>query len=204
MKINAVISKPAIEVNSANKSAILSAVIISMGIMSGVGIYLLSNGIIDELCDCFFAFVTDFSNKNKPEILSGLILSNVPYLIMMLIFATSVIGVFGIVGLTFAKSMGMGLLITYIYDSFALKGIVYSLLVILPGKFVMILAMILLTQSSIITSQDIRKSISCRDDKTVSLHKFALRIVVILLIFILSSIIDFITICSFSSLFEFI
>ena len=93
MKINAVISKPSINVNSANKSAIISAAIIAIGIIIGSIIFIVSkNTLADSLLDYFVSFSVDFANKNKPEILSGIILSNLPYLFMMLILGTSIIG----------------------------------------------------------------------------------------------------------------
>ena len=203
MKINAVISKPALKVNSADKTAIISAVIIAVGIIAGTVVFIFSKDTaVDSLCDYFLAFTSDFTNKNKPEIISGLILSNIPYFIMMLILGTSVIGVPGIAVLTFAKSMGIGLLVTYIYDSFALKGIEYCLLVLLPGKILLVFAMILLTQSCYVTSGNIRTSLY--DKETAEpLHKFAVRSLVILLLFLASSVVDYFTLTGFSSLFKF-
>ncbi len=204
MKINAVISKPSLKLNSTDKTAVLSAAIIVLGVMVGTVIYSVTkDGLINDLCDYYLFYVTDFSNKNKPEILSGIILSNIPYLIMMLIFGTSVVGIPGVVALTFTKSMGIGLLVTYIYEAFALKGIEYCLLVLLPGKFIMIFAMILLTQSCYVNSLSIRKCMNNSEDRVVSLHKFALRSFVIVMLFIFSSVVDFLTLKGFSTLFDF-
>ena len=66
MKINAVISKPSINVNSANKSAIISAAIIAIGIIIGSIIFIVSkNTLADSLLDYFVSFSVDFANKNN-------------------------------------------------------------------------------------------------------------------------------------------
>ena len=204
MKINAVISKLSINVNYANKTAILSAVIIALGIISGTIIFLVSDDTVAEtLFEYFISFTTDFTNKNKPEILSGLILSHIPYFVVMEILGVSVVGIYLIPMITFIKSVGIGMLVTYIYQMFTLKGIEYCLLVLFPGKFILIFAMILLAQNCLITSDNIRLSAHGNKDRVVELNKYILRTIFIAMIIIVSSIIDFITIISFSSLFDF-
>ena len=204
MKINAVISKSSVNVDSTYKSAIISAITIAVGIIFGAIICILSKDNLNlSLIEYFINFSTDFSNKNKPEILSGIILSHIPYFIMMIIFGTSVVGTPAVILLTNIKSMGIGLLTTYIYSSFSLKGIEYCLLVMFPGKFVLIFAMILLTQSCFVTSNDIRQRLTNKEGRVVSLEKFAVRSILIFGLIILSALIDFFAIISFSSLFNF-
>ena len=204
MKINAVISKQTLNINSANKSAILSAIIIALGIIAGAVVFIFSqDNIVNTLVEYFISFAMDFSNKNKPEILSGIILSHIPYFLTMLILGTSVVGTPGVMILTAMKSMGIGMLTTYIYSAFSLKGIEYCLLVLFPGKFILIFAMILLTQSCYITSRSIKESIKTKENRGVHFEKFALRSIFIAFLIILSAIVDFVTIISFSSLFDF-
>ena len=204
MKINAVISKPSVKMDRANKSAIVSALAVSIGIVVGSIVYAISKGeLTDTLLEYFISFSMDFTDKNKPEILSGIVLSNIPYFIAMVILGTSAVGTPVVLPLTFVKSMGLGLLTTYIYDAFALKGIEYCLLVLFPGKSVLIFAMILATQNSIITSNIIRKKLKYKDNGVVSLNKFALRATFILIMIMLSGVIDFLTLLSFNSLFNF-
>ena len=84
-----------------------------------------------------------------------------------------------------------------------LKGIEYCLLVLFPGKFIMLFAMILLSQNCLITSNNIRLSARGNKDRVVELDKYILRTVFIAMIILVSSTVDFITIISFSSLFDF-
>lgn len=204
MKINAVISKPSVKLNNGDKTAIISAAAIAFGIITGAMIYSVSNNtVFNEICDYFLSYATDFTHKNKPEIFSGIIISYVPYIIAMFILGTSIVGAVGTIALSTVKSMGIGLLFTYIYDAFSLKGIEYCLLILLPGKFILIFAMILLTQSCCMNSLAIRKSLSNFENGAVPLQKYLLRSVVILLLFVLSSLADFLMLTSFSSLFDF-
>lgn len=203
MKVSAVITRPTISLDNTKKSAILSSLVIVAGLVAGSVIYLLcSEDFTNNLFDYLISFATDFSNKNKPEIYSGLVLQNLIYYILMLIFGTSVIGTPAVFLISFIKTIGLSFLTTYLYDTFALKGIEYCLLIIFPGKFFLIFAMVLLTQNCYCTSTDIMKSMKIKDSRGVNFKKFTARSLLILLILIASSIIDFIMIISFSSLFE--
>ena len=203
MKVSAVI-KPTISLDHTKKSAIISCGVIVSGIIVGTIIYLLSkDDLASRLLDYFISFSMDFTHKNKSEILSGLIFENLIYFILMLIFGTSVIGTPAVFAVSFIKSAGLSLLTAYIYDSFALKGIEYCLLVLFPGKYFLIFAMLLLTQNCYYMSIGILKCVKNADGRGVNFKKFSARSILILAFLILSAVIDFITIISFSSLFNF-
>ena len=207
MKISAVIRNPSRDLFNTineNKSSVQSTAIIVLGIIFGVLLYVFnSESLTRDLFEYFVSFTTDFSHKNKPEIFSGLLLPDLIYLIIMIILGTSAFGTPVVICINLVNSMGLGMLITYIYDNFALKGIEYSLLVLLPGKFLLVLAMILLTQNSVVTSKSIRELVHTKSDRVVDFKKYTIRSVVILAIILLSALIDFLTVISFTSLFEF-
>jgi hypothetical protein len=204
LKVSAVITRPTISLDNTKKSAILSSLVIVAGLVAGSVIYLLcSEDFTNNLFDYLISFATDFSNKNKPEILSGLVLQNLIYYIAMLIFGTSVIGTPAVLFISFIKAVGLSFLTTYIYGVFALKGIEYCLLVVFPGKFFLLFAMVLLTQNCYCTSTEIIKSLRGNDSRGVNFKKFSVRSLLILLILLIASTIDFLMIISFSSLFDF-
>lgn len=204
MKVSAVISKPNLQLKSSDKSAILSGVAIAVGILVGSVLYVLNkDALAKDLIDYFISFSLNFANKNKPEIISGLIMQNLVYFIAMLILGTSFIGTPAVYAISAIKSAGLGLLATYIYDSFALKGIEYCLLVLFPGKFILIFAMILLTQNCGHTSSEVLTSIKHMESRGVDFRKFTARSLLILIILFLSSVVDFFTLISFSQLFDF-
>lgn len=204
MKVHAVINKPSIKIDNTNKSAIISFTVIFIGIVAGVVLYNFADkSLIEELRDLVIYNMTNLANKNKPELFYGLIADNVIYFAFTLIFAMCVFGTPAVFFITFSKAMGLGLLTTDIYSSFGLEGIEYCLLILFPGKFVLIFAMILLTQNCYVNSNSITKSINPDNGRVVDLRKYAMRTVVIFMLIIFSSTIDFVVMISFSSLFEF-
>lgn len=207
MKVSAVIKNPAkdiIQTMNENKSAVISSLIIISGIITGVLIYVVNNeNLSNDLMEYFLKFNTDFSHKNKPEIFSGLLLPDLIYLTSMSILGTCAFGAPIVILISIINSMGLGTLTAYIYDSFALEGIEYCLIVLLPGKFLLILAMILLTQNCTVTSKHIKNSIFNKDNRVVDFRKYTARIIVIAIILLLSTLVDYITLTSFISLFNF-
>ena len=205
MKVKAVINKPEIKLDSTGKSSVVSAVVIFSGVIAGIALYIVSDeALLEDLGNRFILFANEFINKNKPEIFSGLIFQDIIYCAFMLVFAFCIFGTPIVFLLSFIKAMGLGLLTTYIYDIYALKGIEYCLLVIFPGKLILIFAMILLTQNCYVNSTQMTKKLLYQSDGGVSLKKYILRTQIILIVIIISSITDFITLNSFSSLFGFI
>lgn len=207
MKISAVIRNPSKDIFNAineNKSAVQSTLIIISGIVIGAILYIFNlENLSGDMFEYFISFSMDFTHKSKPEIFSGLLIPDLIYVIVMVILGTCVFGTHSVACISLINSMGLGMLITYIYDNFALKGIEYCLIVLLPGKFLLVLAMILLTQNSVITSRLIKDSAYGRGDRVVDLRKYIIRILVITVIIILSTLVDFLTVISFSSLFDF-
>ena len=207
MKISAVIRNPSKDVFntiSENKSSVQSTVIIVLGIISGALLYVINTeSLTGDLFKYFISYSMDFAHKSKPEIFSGLLLPDIIYFIIMLILGTCAFGTSAVICISLVNSTGLGMLLTYIYDNFALKGIEYCLMVLLPGKFLLVLAMILLTQNSVVTSKSIRESVYTKNDRVVDFKKYTIRALVILAIILLSTLIDFLAIISFSSLFEF-
>lgn len=207
MKISAVIRNPSKDVFntiSENKSSVQSTVTIISGIIFGVLLYVLNyENLNGDLFKYFISFSMDFTHKSKPEIFSGLLLPDLIYLIAMIILGTCVCGTPAVLSISLINSMGLGTLMAYIYDNFALKGIEYCLMVLLPGKFLLVLAMILLTQNCVVTSKSIKEAVYTKNDRVVDFKKYTIRALVILAIILLSTLIDFLAIISFSSLFEF-
>ena len=204
MKVHATISKTNIKLDGTGKTSIISAVVIFTGIITGIVIYSFADEALKEsIGNRFIIFASDFADKNKPEIFSGLICQNIFYCVLMLVFAFCIYGTPAVFFLSFIKAVGLGVLTTYIYDTYVLKGIEYCLLIIFPGKFILIFSMILLTQNCYINSNSLTSFLTKRTDEGVNLKKYILRTVVISLLMAISVTVDFITLISFSSLFDF-
>ncbi len=207
MKIGAVISAEKLKfspVKINNPSALVSFSVIASGLVFGCLFYTFEGSLLkNELWNFFVSFSSDFSNKNKPEILSGLLISNMPYVCLMTVFGTCAVGTPAVFLLSFLKSAGLGALSSYIYSSYALEGIEYCLLIFFPGKIILLFAMLLLTQSCYTLSRDIFSALKQEGIKKVNMEKYFLRTVLITAIFSFSALIEFLCLTSFSSLFSF-
>lgn len=208
MKINAVILRNRNSENifgSGNIRIYISFFVIAAGLVSGSLIYLFTSETLGgSIWNIFVGFFTDFSSKSNPEIISGLILSELPYFIVMFVLGFSVIGYPLVLILSFIKSMGPTFLFAYLYSSFGLKGAEYVFLVHSIGKIVMLLGVMMMTQSCFTMSMTLKNQLTDNNkDCKNELKKYIIRSLVIFGIFLLSSLINFLTITSFSSLFSF-
>ncbi|MGN1195036.1 MAG: hypothetical protein ACI4SB_06095, partial [Acutalibacteraceae bacterium] len=98
-----------------------------------------------ELCKYFFSFSTDFSGKSYIEILSGFLSVNIIYYCIITVMGTSALGEIPIILLTFLQAMGIGSLTSYLFTSYGIRGFEYFLLVLFPGKVVLLIGSLLLT-----------------------------------------------------------
>ncbi len=204
MKVSAVIAPNKLNFKQQNTSVLLSFLPIALGLITGSVIYMLCEDYLTgKLWDYFIGFTAEFSHKNGPEIISGLIVSNISYITLMFFFGTGAFGAPIVLMLSFIKSAGLSLTATYIYATYALEGIEYCLLVFFPGKVLMLFSMLLITQSSFATSREVGRIIKGTAESEVRLDRYILRSSLILAIFVLSSLVDFLMIISFSSLFSF-
>lgn len=205
--MNAVISAKGLRPRNFQKkipSVVIVALPIAVGIIFGCIIYFFSDqSVFDSLKTYFIKFSTEFSDKNKSEIISGLIVSYLPYVIIMLIFGACAWGTAPVFIMSFLKSAGIGMTATYLYDVYALKGIEYSLLVFYPGKIIAVFAMLALTHSCYSMSRNINMLIKCKGEGAVSLDSYFMRTLLISFIFVISSFVEFLTVTCFSSLFSF-
>ncbi len=206
MKINAVIIpkrtfKPKEKSLPFNKNLLIITAILSVAALSGVLLYIIAKSQIDvHLSESFNFYTQSFIKKSKPEMFSGLLLEGLPYFFLMLLFSTSVIGDVFIYTLSFIKVLGLSTCITYIYSVYELKGIEYCLLVLLPGKFFLILGILLLINccSSIIKTVTKRSKEFNFEPKNI-----AVKTVAVLIILLISSTVELLTTSMFSDLFAF-
>lgn len=206
MKVSAVINAKKFSTRQLHKlpSAFVSFIPIALGLIFGSIIFNFSgDSIFSSLKTYFLSFSTDFSNKSTLEIISGMLLTYLPYFIMMVIFGMCALGTAPVFVLSFFKSAGIAMTATYIYSVYALKGVEYCLLIFYPGKILSLLGMLMLTHSCYFMSTGISRLIKGTGNTEVEIEKYILRSLLIGAIFILSSLVDFLMIKCFSSLFSF-
>ena len=207
MKINAVITKPKLlqkNYKSPSKALIISFLTIIAGIILSVILFYLNHTFIsDKLLKLFVNFQTDFSNKSFAEIFCGFLLSYLPYIFFAVIMGTCSLGVIPVVVLTFAQSLGIGSLASYIISQYALKGFEYFLLIIFPGKVICIFAMLILCESTLSSSMQIRELSEKSTGESFNKKVYITRVLAVSVLFAVSSLVDTVTVKLFSSLFNF-
>lgn len=209
MKVSAVISPKIIKSNNNtikyDKISLINFFVLSSGLLFGVLTFVLAEDyLVGEIWEYFIKFTTDFSSKTSIEILSGTLLSHAPYIILMVIFGTSVCGIIPIMLISLVKTMGLGLVSAYIYSTYSLKGIEYSFMVFFPGKFVLILSMMIMMYICLNSSRNIQKLSVGESQSKYSLSEYLAKILVGILLFFFSSVIDCLAVVCFSSLFSFV
>lgn len=174
------------------------------GIISGSLLYTLvlcnsSNSIFKF----FISFNTDFINKSDLEIFSGIVLSELLYFVVLFILGCSFTGKPLCIAATFIKLLGIGAMITYLYAQYELKGLEYVLLIFFPGKVLLIFAAMLMTKNSFEMSSTVKNGIYEKGSNTAIVKQYYLKSIIYMLIFLLSSAVDYIMLKVFSGLFDF-
>ncbi len=206
MKISAVISKDIIKRSgmAKNKLNLTVFLVIALALLSGTVLFIISEkNLSKEIGDSFISFYSDFSSKTNGEIFTGMLSSHLPYVILMIILGKSSVGYAVIPVLSFTKIIGISFLNTYLYSVFGLKGVEYSLLIFIPGKFLMIFSVIFLMQCCMENSLNIKNILKGESRLENNSYFYWVRITVAVMILTLSSLVDCILTVSFSSLFSF-
>lgn len=206
MKISAVISKRSIKSDDSfrERKNLKIFLVSAFALISGTTIYMLcENYLSSEIYESFNVFNTEFSLKTKTEIFTGLFISNLTFVIVTVILGSSSAGYLLILITGYIRIIGIGVVNTFLYSSFGLKGLEYSLLIFSPGKFLMLFSVILLMQTCIDNSLKI-KSVLKGESRTESQRTYyILRIAIAVIIMLLSSLVDCVLAAGFTNLFSF-
>lgn len=152
---------------------------------------------INEIFNEYMLFV---KNNSKPDVFSGLLLSAFVFYIALTLLSTSIIGKPLIYLAVFFKISGLSTLLFTLYSQIGLKGIEYSLLIMLPGKYLMILSLFILADSSSQLCNIIMDNIQGRSDK---IKKHIIILIITAIIMIISVVFDYFTLIAFAGLFNF-
>ncbi|MGN1418571.1 MAG: stage II sporulation protein M, partial [Acutalibacteraceae bacterium] len=102
----------------------------------------------------------------------------------------------------FFKAFGMGCLTAYIFSAYELHGFEYFLLIVFPGKILMLFSVLLITETGIEASKNIKQLSQKGSGDKFNTALFLKKMGFILLIMTLSVLIETICIKLFSPLFE--
>ncbi len=206
MKITTVVSKDIIrkEIFVNNKIQMINFIVVALALITGTLLYMFAEENIKiEINNYFMKYSLDFASKTKIEIFSGIFISHLPYIVIMIIFSTSTIGYVFAILVSFSKVMGLGIVSAYLYSSFALKGIEYAFMIFFPGKFILLFSVLCIMYFSVSKSYSIHKlAIGEHSNKTDG-NIFAVNISFSTLLFVITALIECFFISSFCSLFTF-
>ncbi len=183
---------------------VFSFLSVFVGLVIGAVTPLLSaDGTAGEILSLFVSFNTQLADKSKIEIFSGIALSGLLYFGLMFLFGGNIFGKELLLFVTAIKASGITAVITFLYSQYALKGLEYCLLVFMPGKIILIFAMLFLTKSCYDFSKKLRKGFAQAEENKTAVRLFSLKAVISLFILMLSWTADFLCILVFSGLFDF-
>lgn len=186
-----------------DKLLIVSGVVIMLGMITGVLLFRTNSSYMSsELCKYFIAFSTDFSGKSYLEILSGFLSVNIIYFTIIIVMGTSALGDVPIIIMIFMQSMGIGALTSYLFTTYGIRGFEYFLLVLFPGKIILMVASILSAQNGLKSVIQIRGCIRHSQREEYSFKLYLIRSVMILAVMSVSCLVDSVTIKLFASLFN--
>ena len=170
-------------------------------VISGSLFYYQSNMILKEkIAEIFTCFNEQFITRNKAEIFFSMLTLALFYIILMLLSSTSIIGSLFVYSINFIKISALSIVVTHIYFVYGLRGLEYSLLVILPGKLFLLLSYLIITDACIEITKNIR-SVSLKHKSDVK--NISVRVVTGVILSTLHVITDYTVLTLFSGLFEF-
>lgn len=186
-----------------DKLLLISAAVIMLGITAGVLLFRTNSSYMTgELCKYFIAFSTDFSGKSYMEILSGFLSVNLLYYCIATVMGTSALGEIPVALITFLQAMGIGALTSYLFTGYGIRGFEYFLLVLFPGKVILLIAGLLLSQNCMKSVIQIRSSLKQASHEKYDLKIYIMRSLFILIIVVVSCLVDSITVKLFAPLFN--
>ena len=206
MKVSTVfIKKKRNEVYLPDTDSILSLTAILAGFISGMLVYIfLKESLSEDILKLFIRFFYDSSTKSKLEFLSGLIVSVLPYIITMFIFALDLIGAPLALLFTYFKALAPTLIFSFLYCEYGLKGAEYVFLVLASGEITDVLGTLLICSSTYKTSKNIRETHkSGKGEYPQEIRTFIPKFTVSTAIVISGRLITFLTVTSFNNLFVF-
>jgi len=116
---------------------------------------------------CFCKFSFDFFNNIffqkinfwNLELFNTIIFTEIFIILLLFLFSLTIFGTIISFILTFAKGLGIGIVIYFLYSKFLIKGIFFGILALLPGLFISSVALIFFAEESVKLSILITKKI---------------------------------------------
>lgn len=172
-----------------NKMPIILCFVLISGILSGVLLESFNSDLSEKLTVTYNNYFIINSNKKFAELSFGYFLYNIIYIILPMLSGLCVIGFIMIYIFPFVKGIGIGSLCAYIFYTYGVKGVGYSLIIIIPSAIIQAIAIILSCNESYYMASDIFSVIKKENtaEEKVDINLFFLRYLIIILISLFSA-----------------
>lgn len=192
---------------SKNKLIFLLILILLVGMITGTICAKFANdNLIDNLDFLFASNIKTRSEQSMIDTFVASFTSSFVFTAILILMGLSVWGIIFIPIIPFLRGFGLGLIAGFLCSNYGFKGILFHILVLLPGVFISSIGIILEARESIKLSARIIASLSPHgniSNQWQNLKIFFIRSGYIFIILAVSSIIDMIFTALFSGLFKF-
>lgn len=197
-------SKPKFDIRK-NAMFLLLCLFLIIGIILGVICARNGDKSLAEKLD--FLFLTDFENKKNMglfSVFSASFASGFLLLLAIFLLGISSWGFFALPAVPLFKGFGFGISTGYMYAAYGFSGILYNLLVVLPGAFISALILIIISKESFRFSWEIMTSLrGYKSDISSEFRTYIVKIFWSLIILAVASVTDMLFSLVFSGLFSF-
>ncbi len=188
-----------------NAMSLLLCLFLIVGVI--LGVICARNGDKSLIEKLDFLFVTNFENKKSMDafsLFSAGFASSFLFLLTIFLLGVSAWGFLFLPAIPLFKGFGFGLSTGYMYGAYGFSGVLYNLLIVLPGAFLSALVIIAISKDSFRFSWDMMTSLrGFRTDICDEFKLYTVRIFWGLLILAVSSLADMLFSLIFSGLFSF-
>jgi len=185
---------------------IVFSILLIFGVALGsICINKISNASMKEINSLFFLDLNYTSNFNIHNLMYSFGMSSI-FIVVMILMSLSVFGIIGIFLLIFLKGFGIGLILGSLYITHSLKGIIFGIIIILPGAFFSSMILIFLASESLKLAIKFSKKLLPNPGETYmwnELVNYTKKAGISVVFIILSSFLDFGLSCLFSKFFNF-
>lgn len=186
------------------KGIIIALALFASGMIIGAGILKNTSSDISNFIQLFDEYIYMRTQQKIYQLLFNSILVNISCVIIANFAGMSCIGIPFAVLLVVTKGLGSGFLAGYLFSEFAMSGIGYYLLTILPGAIIANSALLIACNSACFMSADILATILSKKQADENLIKtYIKKNLIILIISFVASVFDCVLTKAFSYLFVF-
>jgi stage II sporulation protein M len=152
-----------------------------------------------------FLFNSNFNNRMSQPLIatfSTSIASSFIFVLLTMLMGTSIWGVFLVPSASFFKGFGLGVSSGFMYVAFSFKGILFNLIVVLPGMFISSMALIIAGREAIKFSSLLLKTQTKRQ-RMPEIKSYFLSNSKVFILIAISALVDTLLSWCFSSIFVF-